>query len=159
MRKLRERHGAAAAALEALEPQKIAVVAVSGEGFVASFSRQKNLDMLPGQLGHIVQGNGWRLAHGLFHMPNVLRHESCKIGGGDGHFMMTAAELFGSQLSVGSLVRNPWTRKPDGVTANLLVRSVDRKTKHRRGIHSAAEQDPNGNVCNHVQLYCFRQQT
>src|SRR5271165_4899596 len=100
--------------LDAFQPKEVAIVAVTRESFVATFSRKQYLDVAAGQLRDEIHGNSGRFTNRLFHVPDVLGHESGEIRSRYGHFMMPTSECFRCELRIRPLIDDTRVGKPYG---------------------------------------------
>src|SRR5579885_1384427 len=97
---------------QTFQPEEVPVVAITRKRLVSTFSRQENLHVSLRQLGYVIQGNRWRLANGLLHVPNVTRPEIREVTCRDAYFMMSTTESFGCQLRIGPFIGHFGITKP-----------------------------------------------
>ena len=130
--------------------QHVRVVGIPGEGFIATFSGEQNLDLGARQLGDVVQGHGRRLMDQFFHVPEVGRQEVPKFLGGDAEIVVVRPEFFGRQPRIGAFVHHVAAAKPDGEGLDLTTGRFPGEAEDGGGIQSATEQNADRDIRDHV---------
>src|ERR1019366_2932941 len=123
---------------ETFQPYNTPVIVIAGERLVSALSGKQHLNVIPCELGHVVQGDGGWLTDRLFHVPNVLWKELRKITSGDRHLVMPTAAGFGRQPRVRPFVVNVGIGKAHSETADFLVRSLCGTAQYSGRVHTAA---------------------
>src|SRR2546427_114207 len=125
---------------------------IPAKGFIASFAREQHRYVATGQFRNVVQGHGWRIADGLFHVPDQSRQGIPELLGCNCDLVVLCSEALCSKSGERALVGKTFAVESNRKSADSLARLRGRATKHNGRIDSSAQKEADGHITNHVLL-------